>query len=242
MSYVNYHDMVQELEAANPLTSWQSYAPSVQDGAMLSLGNWRSIGNTKYLCLHPDCEHAFDDDLALGAHVTAHFNQTQLPAIAATAGQPRTWGQGVPSPLLTSDDTYKKKCFTDYECPVQDCAYVCRWYLYSTEHFRSHFRRGDKYMCQFEGCGRGSKRWGDLQRHETTHLPGAPKLDCPEIGCQYKGSMGFARRDKLTDHRRNRHGLAAAPRANGGKAQKSAVDASFAASAFTAGSSMAGSI
>lgn len=40
MSYVNYHDMVQELEAANPLTSWQSYAPSVQDGAMLSLGRF----------------------------------------------------------------------------------------------------------------------------------------------------------------------------------------------------------
>ena len=40
MSYVNYHDMVQELEAANSLTSWQSYAPSVQDGAMLSLGRF----------------------------------------------------------------------------------------------------------------------------------------------------------------------------------------------------------
>lgn len=174
--------------------------------------------------------------------MTAHFNQTQLPAIAATAGQPRTWGQGVPSPLLASDCTFIKNDGTAHECPVQDCAYEDPWGYLINRHFKTHFRRGDKYMCQFEGCGRGFKRWGDLPRHETTHLPEAPKLDCPEIGCQYKGSMGFARRDKLTDHRRNRHGLAAAPRAKGRKAQKSAVDASFTASAFTAGSSMAGSI
>ena len=94
-------------------------------------------------------------------------------------------------------------------------------------------------MCQFEGCGYGSKRWGDLVRHETKHLPDTPKLDCPEIGCQYKGGMGFARRDKLMDHRRNRHGLAAAPRR---KAQKSAVVPSAAAPASTVTSSTDGPI
>lgn len=92
-------------------------------------------------------------------------------------------------------------------------------------------------MCQFQGCGLGFKRWADLPRHEMTHLPDAPRLDCPEIGCQYKGRMGFLRDDKLTDHRRSRHGLAAAPRANRRRrAQASAVAPASAAASSTAGS------
>ena len=167
--------------------------------------------------------------------MTAHFNQTQLPAITATADQPQTGECGGNPPLLAS---YRSN-FPRRECLVQDCAFN----YWTSGHYRStHFLRGDKYMCQFEGCGRDFKRFGDLGRHEkTTHLADAPRYDCPEIGCQYKGSMGFVRRDKLTDHRRNRHGLAAAPRANGRKAQKSAAVASTAAPASTAGSSTAGS-
>lgn len=97
-------------------------------------------------------------------------------------------------------------------------------------------------MCQFEGCGRGFKRWADLLRHEKAHLPDAPKRDCPEIGCQYKGHMGFARHDKLMDHRRNRHGFAPAPRAHRRRpAQASAVVVSSTAAASTATPSTAGS-
>ncbi|KAA6411278.1 MAG: hypothetical protein FRX48_04558 [Lasallia pustulata] len=46
----------------------------------------------------------------------------------------------------------------------------------------------------------------DLRRHMRKHVPGARPYECPELACSYKGELGFYRKDKLTDHLRNRHG------------------------------------
>ena len=172
-----------------------------------------------YLCLHPGCKLIFGDDLALEDHMKTHFDQPKLPAASAAVGHAAT---RVHQPLLASD----RVDWGERKCPIEGCRYTCKSYICTNDveyHRRTHFLRGDKYMCQTENCGCDFKRWGDLLRHEKKHLPDAPKLDCPEIGCEYKGSRGFARRDKLMDHRRNRHGLAAAPRTHRRNVQKSAV-------------------
>ena len=172
-----------------------------------------------YLCLHPGCELIFGDDLALEDHMKTHFDQPELPAARAAVDHAAT---GLHQPLLASVRLIRVGLFK--KCPIEDCsAHRSYWIREVEAHRRTHFLRGDKYMCQIASCGSGFTRWGDLLRHEKKHLPDAPKLDCPEIGCEYKGSRGFARRDKLMDHRRNRHGLAAAPRAHRRKVQKSAV-------------------
>ena len=46
----------------------------------------------------------------------------------------------------------------------------------------------------------------DFRRHLRKHVPGVRPYECPELGCSYKGELGFYRKDKLTDHLRNRHG------------------------------------
>lgn len=165
--------------------------------------------------------------------MTAHFDQSKLPAAGAAANHPGTGKSGPTQPLLASD---RVRRYTTEGCPL------CRYF--PEQPHRNHFLRGNKYMCPFEGCGRDFKRWADLLRHEKTHLPDAPKHDCPEIGCDYKGHKGFARRDKLMDHRRNQHGYPAAPRANRRPrraAQTSAVVTTAATTASTVASSMAGS-
>lgn len=54
-------------------------------------------------------------------------------------------------------------------------------------------------------CSKTFSRVPDMLRHAKTHDPGAQRIDCPSPDCQYKGTNGFLRTDKLRSHLKNRH-------------------------------------
>ena len=61
------------------------------------------------------------------------------------------------------------------------------------------------YICLV--CSKANFTWPDeFRRHMRKHVPGPRPYECPELGCSCKGELGFYRKDKLTDHLRNRHG------------------------------------
>ena len=75
------------------------------------------------------------------------------------------------------------------------------------ELWRHYDQPTGKWKCLAGGCKSLFHNWINCRRHMRKHLPGARKYECSEPGCQYKGDMGFYRRDKLITHRRNQHGL-----------------------------------
>ena len=65
-----------------------------------------------------------------------------------------------------------------------------------------------QFPCIHQSCNRIFKRRPDMLRHYAQiHSPSSEKLSCNRPGCRRQGPQGFARKDKLRDHRRAAHGV-----------------------------------
>ncbi|KAA6413233.1 MAG: hypothetical protein FRX48_02977 [Lasallia pustulata] len=62
-------------------------------------------------------------------------------------------------------------------------------------------------VCTHPNCNRSFGRPSDLARHAKKYELNPVKYSCPVPGCQYVGSCGFLRHDKLLSHGRNTHGM-----------------------------------
>ncbi len=96
-------------------------------------------------------------------------------------------------------------------CVIKDCKYIkLGWRGFGIRapddatHERDHFKTPGGYACVEQGCHFVNKKFSDLRRHYTSkHCtnPNAKKLECPEIGCEYR----TARDDKLKEHQKRKH-------------------------------------
>ena len=101
-----------------------------------------------------------------------------------------------------------------YGCPFPDCqTKFCNRFgqprLRPHKHLESHIGSRGSYHCTAKYCSlanKSFKRRAELMRHcEGAHCKVAKRYRCHVIGCKYRDTLSFVRKDKLTSHVRNVH-------------------------------------
>ncbi|EMC92136.1 hypothetical protein BAUCODRAFT_159892 [Baudoinia panamericana UAMH 10762] len=101
-------------------------------------------------------------------------------------------------------------CYTTYQQYLNGIQYPTEPYQPTSPTLGPTSKHGVYYCLYLQCNGQGFSRYADLQRHTAViHNPETlERIDCDYPGCLRRGNLGFSRKDKMIDHKREVHKVA----------------------------------
>ena len=93
----------------------------------------------------------------------------------------------------------------DHMPPHWPCRGETRYYDTPKKHLKDHHHWNNKFHCHAPDCKAAFNSMTDLKRHSAMHCTNPVMHSCEKPGCDRVGDNGFARKDKLRDHLRQKH-------------------------------------